>query len=337
MFDVSYECQDCEKVYWATKTYNRKQSDESAKRRLMIHLRTCKPAEKPKVKESIKASNTRGYCNCPVCNEVTRADRIVGHCLSKHKDELAFSMGSEIRKEMRDLSLPILWGFEPYGKHAKGARCLFGCLHCKKGFFKHTKRPADFDVTNRKLLSDHKECLEHFKSHEHHFQDISEEPTVLPFVCKKYLEAEIKALLKKDEATGPVLEVKEAPKDAYSTSVAVLDLKEEVKRLKADLQKAQDELRASKTLSESVRTKIKDLVEPEEDLEDEDLLLEMTRSYESQLKINNRQRRVLNEMAAEKETVQDIFHNLLADDGFARLLKDTCTEEQVTLLGKYIQ
>lgn len=339
MFDVSYVCEDCGKEYYAVKTYNRKMASEGAKRRLMIHLRTCKPAEEPKVKEKIKPTNVRGYCNCPVCNQVTRADRIVDHCISKHKDELSFSMDNTIRKEMRDLSLPVLWGFEPYHKSKRGARCLYACAHCKKGCFVHTKRPKDFDVTNRQLLEIHRECLEHFKTHEQYFSETSEDPVLLPFVCKKYLEGDLKRILegkggeKPEETTTPLCEVKE-PESQYQISLQVLELKEEVARLKASLEVAQRKT----LLSEEVKARLLEIVEPEETLGDEDLIEESVRAYKSLLKSNAKVRRQLEETEEARLVIQDVFANLLsADEGLAGVIVRTCTKEQNAVLKKYLK
>lgn len=330
-WEVSYVCEDCDKEYWSTRTQNRKQTDESAKRRLMVHLRHCEKANAPKVKESIKASNTRGYCNCPVCNQVTRADRLVEHCHSKHKDELSFSMDDAIRKEMRDLHLPVLWGFEPYPKSKRGAKSVFVCLHCKKGSFTHTKRSADFAVTPAKLLHTHKDCIEHFEPYSHYFEDTTEPPTLLPFVCKKYLESELKAILageKPAEASSPVLEVKE-PEKEYETSLRILEFKEENARLKAQL----EEERKKKLLSETVKEQLIEIVEPDEDLGDEDLIEKAVREYK---KIQRRKTIADDKYAKMLETMRDAkdaLQNLLsADEDIYELIRRSCTKEQVHAL-----
>jgi hypothetical protein len=242
-------------------------------------------------------------------------------------------MDDTIRKEMRDLRLPVLWGFEPYAKSKRGAKSVFVCLHCKKGSFCHTKRPADFALTPAKLLKKHKECVEHFDPYSHYFEDTSEPSTVLPFVCKKYHEAELKSILageKPEETTNTLLEVKE-PEKEYEVSLRILEFKEENTRLKAELA----EEKAKKLLSEKTKALLTGVVEPDEDLSDEDLIEECVRAYQSLLKRATSTNRKLNTAMETKEVIQDIFENIM--DADPELLVRSCTKEQVGVLRTYLK
>lgn len=294
----------------------------------MKHRRTCKEAQVLKVKEEIKPSATRGYCNCPVCNEVKRADKLLSHCLSKHKEEIALSMTPETRMALKDVSLPVLFGYQPYSNSRTGVRCLFGCLHCKKGSFIHTKRPDEFDASMRYLVSAHKDCIPHFKKYEDYFADVGKaEHTLLPFVCRKLTDKD----LQKATGADTVLEVKEPSVDTFEASTRILDLKEENTRLKAELA----EEKAKKLLSEKTKALLTGVVEPDEDLSEEDLIEECVRAYQSLLKRATSTNRKLNTAMETKEVIQDIFENIM--DADPELLVRSCTKEQVEVLRTYLK
>lgn len=323
-----WKCEDCNETYYeCEKTYRRLPGNEiTARSRLLRHLRACKEAQVLKGVEDVKAVGTRGYCNCPVCNEVKRADKLQSHCLAKHKEELALSMTNELRKSLRDVSLPVLIGYQPYSNSKTGVKCVFGCLHCKKGSFIHTKRPDEFDVSLRYLLHAHKGCIPHFKDYEAYLADVSEtEHTLLPFQCRKLTDKD----LHKASAPDTVLEVKEPSADTFEASTRILDLKEEVARLKAEL----EEERKKKLMSETVKEQLIEIVEPEEDLGDEDLIEKAVREYK---KIQRRKAIADDKYAGLLETMRDAkdaLQNLLdADEDIYEIIRRSCTKEQVHAL-----
>lgn len=221
----TWECGDCGKEYYRCEKMLRRMRKENAIFHLAKHRKTCTARVSVKAKDP-DAKPVRNECICPACGEAKRADKIVSHCLSKHKDALINSMTADQLKRNRELKLPIIVG-NTEDSRGKKIPVVWICLGCKKGSFIHTRFPdRDFNLTDRSLLRSHKDCIGSWEAHKAIFGECTKPPVMLPYECLKVVEPE------EDEEP-----VKEGPKDLTGVALEAVEdnlkLREEVKKYEA--------------------------------------------------------------------------------------------------------
>lgn len=259
-----WKCEDCDTEYYRCEKMLRRLKKEVALFHLARHRKTCSARVSEKAKDP-EAKPVRNDCICPACGEAKRADKIVSHCLAKHKAQLINSMSADQLKRSRDLKLPIIVG---NSENSRGKRVpmVWICLGCKKGSFIHTRFPdRDFNLTDRSLLKSHRDCIASWEAQKEHFNECTKDLVLLPYECQKVVEP--------DEEEKIEI-VKEAPKDLTGVALEAVEdnlkLREEIKKYEASATDPCVRLRAE--IRTSIKTYLYGSEEPEEAEDDEEMV-----------------------------------------------------------------
>lgn len=118
-------------------------------------------------------------CSCPVCNEEVRIDKLVGHCLRRHREELYNSMPIATRKTICKLQIPILFGYH------NNEKVVNVCLSCGKGNNCRSRKNGSIGGRVSDVCASHEACRSDWKEFEYIYSDLESAPVPLPFPIKR--------------------------------------------------------------------------------------------------------------------------------------------------------
>lgn len=202
--------------------------------------------------ETTSKKNNHAQRTCPICNEVSRGDRIVSHIIKEHTQHCFDSHTDEHKKWFKEYEVPFIIVYRPNNKKKMD---FVACLHCNKGVSPYSKEsPSSFYATHFRTCK----CKETFQLYEANYNIVVKEPAQqVPTVETNSVLATLQAFMNRIKGTQDFQDMDEALEfllESHASQTKSIDtinrnvekqkkqMREENNRIEAEMQTRINEL-----------------------------------------------------------------------------------------------